>query len=73
MRRKIQLYWILGHCGVEANERASSEAKQSIREGRDSQLLLPVAHLKSPMEKERQRGVLQFLSKHQKGQRRKLL
>jgi hypothetical protein len=25
------------------------------------------------MEKERQRGVLQFLSKHQKGQRRKLL
>jgi ribonuclease HI len=42
-RKNIQFYWILGHCGVEVNKTADSEAKQSIKEGRDSQLLLPVA------------------------------
>jgi ribonuclease HI len=31
----IQFYWIPGHCGIEVNERADSEAKQAIREGRD--------------------------------------
>jgi hypothetical protein len=30
---------ILGHCGVEVNERADSGAKQSIKEGRDWQIL----------------------------------
>jgi ribonuclease HI len=44
--KKIQFYWIPGHCGVEVNERADS-AKQAIKEGRDSQLLLPVADLKT--------------------------
>jgi hypothetical protein len=39
------------HCGVEVNERADSEAKQSIREGRDSQLLLSVADLKAQWKK----------------------
>jgi hypothetical protein len=34
------------HCGVEVNERVDSEAKHSIKEGRDSQLLLPMADLK---------------------------
>jgi hypothetical protein len=28
-RKNIQLYWILGHCGLEASERADLEAKQS--------------------------------------------
>jgi hypothetical protein len=32
-----------GHCGVEVNGRVDLEAKQAIREGRNSQLLLPVA------------------------------
>jgi ribonuclease HI len=44
---KIQFYWISGHCGVEVNETADSEAKQSIKEDRDSQLPLPVAYLKA--------------------------
>jgi hypothetical protein len=43
---KKQFYWIPGHCGVEVNETADLEAKQSIKEGRDSQLLLPVADIK---------------------------
>jgi ribonuclease HI len=64
---KIQFYYIPGHCGVEVKDRADSEAKQSIKEGRDSQLLLPVADLKAQWKK-RQRGASQFLSKHQKGQ-----
>jgi ribonuclease HI len=48
---KIQFYWILGRCGLEVNERADPEAKQSIKEGRDSQLLLPVAELKAQWKK----------------------
>jgi ribonuclease HI len=44
---KVQFYWIPGHCGVQVTERAHSEAKQSIIEGRDNQLLLPVADLKA--------------------------
>jgi hypothetical protein len=39
------------HCGVEVNERADLEAKQSIREGRDSQLILSVADLKAQWKK----------------------
>jgi hypothetical protein len=38
--------WIPGHCGDEINEKANLEAEQSIKEGRDSQILLPVADLK---------------------------
>ncbi|PNF30200.1 hypothetical protein B7P43_G08428 [Cryptotermes secundus] len=45
--KKIQFYWIPGHCGVEINERVDSQAKLAIKEGRDSQLLLPVADLKT--------------------------
>jgi ribonuclease HI len=48
---KIQFYWIPEHCGVEVNERADSDVKQSIKEGRDSQLLLPVADLKAKWKK----------------------
>jgi ribonuclease HI len=43
----IQFYWIPGHCRIEVNERAIFEAKQAVREGRDSQLLLPVGDLKT--------------------------
>jgi hypothetical protein len=46
-RGKIQFYWIPGHCGVEVNVRAHSEAKHSIKDGRDSQLSLPVVYLKA--------------------------
>jgi ribonuclease HI len=42
----IQFYWIPGHCRIEVNERADSEAKQASTEGRSSQFLLPVADLK---------------------------
>jgi hypothetical protein len=28
----FQFYWIPGHCGIEVNERADSEAKQAIKE-----------------------------------------
>jgi hypothetical protein len=69
---KKQFYWIPGHCGVEVNEIADLEAKQSIIEGRDSQLLLPVADLKVQWKK-KGKEKLHSLSKHQKGQRRKLL
>jgi hypothetical protein len=51
MREKIQFYWIPGYCGVEVNERTDSEVKQSIKESRDSQLLLPVAELKAQWKK----------------------
>jgi hypothetical protein len=50
-RGKIQFYWIKGHCRVEVNEREDSEAKQSIKEGRDSKLLLPMADLKTQWKK----------------------
>jgi hypothetical protein len=39
------------NCGVKANERADLEAKQVTKEGRDSQLLLPVADLKTQWKK----------------------
>jgi hypothetical protein len=45
--KKFQFYWISGQCGVEVNDMADSEAKQSVKEDRDSQLLLPVADLKT--------------------------
>jgi hypothetical protein len=45
-----------GHCGVEVNERADSEAKQSLKEGRNSQLLLPVAYLKAHWKKKAKRS-----------------
>jgi hypothetical protein len=45
--KKFQFYWNPGHCGIEVNERAYSEAKQAIKEGIDSQLLLIVADLKT--------------------------
>jgi hypothetical protein len=48
---RIQFYWIPEHCGVEINERADSEAKQAIKEGRDSQLLLPVVDFKPQWKK----------------------
>jgi hypothetical protein len=49
--KRIQFYWILGRCGVEVNEKADLEAKQSIKEGRDSQLLLLVTDLKAQWKK----------------------
>jgi ribonuclease HI len=48
---KIQFYWIPGHCAVEVNERADLVAKQSMKESRDSQLLLPMADLKAQWKK----------------------
>jgi hypothetical protein len=47
----IKFYWIPGHCGIEVNKRADMETKYSIKEGRDSQLLLPVADLKAQWKK----------------------
>jgi ribonuclease HI len=49
----IQFYWIPGHSGIEVNERADSEAKQAVKEGRDSQLLLPVADLKTQLDSDK--------------------
>jgi hypothetical protein len=49
----MQFYWIPGYLGFEVNERADSEANQSIKEGRDCQLLLPVADLKALWKKKR--------------------
>jgi ribonuclease HI len=60
--KEIQFYLIPSHCGVEVNERADSEAKQSTKEGRDSQLRTSTSgRPSSPLEKERQRGASQFL------------
>jgi hypothetical protein len=47
--KQIQFCWIPGHCGV--NEWADLEVKQSIKDGRDNQLLLPVADLKAQWKK----------------------
>jgi hypothetical protein len=47
----IQLHDSL-HCGFEVNETADSKAKKSIKEGRDGQLILPVADLKTQWKKE---------------------
>jgi ribonuclease HI len=69
--KKIQFHWIPGHCSVEGIERADSEAKQAIKEGKDSQVLLPMADLKTQSKKKDKEE--QFLSKHQMGQGRKQL
>jgi hypothetical protein len=61
-----------GHCRVQVNKRFDSKAKQSIKEGKDSQLLLPVADLKTQWAK-KGKEELQFLSKHQTGERREML
>jgi hypothetical protein len=50
-RGKNQILLDPGHCGVEVNERATLEAKLSIKEGRDSHLLLPVADFKAHWKK----------------------
>jgi hypothetical protein len=65
---KIQFYWIPGHCGFEVNERADSEAKQAIKDGRDSQLLLPVENLKVQWKK---KGKEEFHSSCQNSERDK--
>jgi hypothetical protein len=44
-----------GHCGGEVNERADSKAKQSIKEGRESQLLLPAADLRGQWKKKKKK------------------
>jgi hypothetical protein len=49
--KKIQFYWIPEQCGFGVNEGADSEEKQSTKEGRDSQLLLPVEDLKAQLKK----------------------
>jgi hypothetical protein len=55
-----------GSCGVEVNERADSEAKQSIKEGRDRQMLLLAADLKAQWE-QKSREELHSLLKSPKG------
>jgi hypothetical protein len=62
----IQFYWISRYCGIEVNERADSEAKQAIQGGRDSQLLLSVADLKTLWKKKGKEELHSFL-KTQKG------
>jgi hypothetical protein len=59
-RIKIKLYWIPGHCGVEVNKMADSEAKQAIKEGGECQLLLPVAELKIQWRKKGKEGLHTF-------------
>jgi hypothetical protein len=68
---KNQFFWILGHCGLKVNEKADSEAKQSIREGRDSQLLLPVSVL--PSGKRKAKRCITVSVKTQKGQEKATL
>jgi ribonuclease HI len=48
---KIQLHYIPGDCEVQVNETADLEAKQSIKKGRDSLLLLLMADLKAQRKK----------------------
>jgi hypothetical protein len=69
---KIQFYLIPGHCGVEVNERADSEAKQTVNEGRYRQLLLPVADLKAQWRKEGKEELHKISQKTKTGQRRRL-
>jgi hypothetical protein len=58
------------NCGVEVNERANSEVKQSIKGGRDSQLLLPVADLKTHWKKKGKEELHSFCqnTKRQRGE-----
>ncbi|XP_044012170.1 uncharacterized protein LOC122855077 isoform X1 [Aphidius gifuensis] len=43
----VNLYWVPAHRGITGNEKADSGAKDAIRNGVDSQLLLTIADLKS--------------------------
>jgi hypothetical protein len=52
---------------------ADSEAKQSIKKGRDSQLLLPAADLEVQRKKGKAKWSFTISVKTPKGQRRKLL
>jgi hypothetical protein len=54
------------------NESADSEAKQSIKKGRNSQPLLPIADLKAKWKKDGKDDLHSFCHAP-KGQRRKLL
>jgi hypothetical protein len=56
----MQYYWIHGHCGIEVNERAESEAKQAIKEVKHSQLLLPVADLETQRKKKGKKELQSF-------------
>ena len=44
--KKIKLYWIPAHCGINGNEMADSLAKQAIQHGIDSQVSIPVREFK---------------------------
>jgi hypothetical protein len=57
---KIKFYWTPGRCEVEVNERPDSEAKQSIKEGIVSELLLPVADLKAQWKKKGRKELHSF-------------
>jgi hypothetical protein len=47
--------------GIEVNVRADSEAKQAIKEGSDSQLLLPVADLETQWKKATKKNFTVFV------------
>jgi hypothetical protein len=53
---KINFFWIPGHCEDDVNERADSQAKQSIKEGRNSQVLLLVENQKVHWKKKTKRS-----------------
>jgi hypothetical protein len=58
--KNIQFYWTPGHSGAEVIKRTDSEANQSIKESRDSKLLLPVADLKAQWEKKEEEELHSF-------------
>jgi hypothetical protein len=45
--KNSNFFWIPGNCGLEVNEKVGPEAKQSIKEGRDSQIVKPCRRRKA--------------------------
>jgi hypothetical protein len=67
--RKIQFYWILGHCGIEVNELMRGPTLRQSNQSKKAQTV----NYYYQWQKKMQREASQFLSKHQTGQRKKLL